>query len=135
MVGITICIVIRLQESVVACVLQPWSGSKDPDRYIWRGFSLSSFLLLQAFSSSAHLSSLYEEAEESCNMDNEGRNGGGQPRCPPPFILVVEGEPLDWTSAECNGLDVRHQILPAMSSPATDCIVPKGCKTRAVEAL
>jgi hypothetical protein len=34
MVGITICIVIRLQESVVACVLQPWSGGKDPDRYI-----------------------------------------------------------------------------------------------------
>jgi hypothetical protein len=33
MVGITICIVIRLQESVVACVLQPWSGGKDPDRY------------------------------------------------------------------------------------------------------
>jgi hypothetical protein len=30
MVGITICIVIRLQESVVACVLQPWSGGKDP---------------------------------------------------------------------------------------------------------
>jgi hypothetical protein len=34
MVGITICIVIRLQESVVACILQPWSGGKDPDRYI-----------------------------------------------------------------------------------------------------
>jgi hypothetical protein len=34
-VGITICIVIRLQESVVACVLQPWSGGKDPDRYIF----------------------------------------------------------------------------------------------------
>jgi hypothetical protein len=34
MVGITICIVIRLQESVVACVLQPWSDGKDPDRYI-----------------------------------------------------------------------------------------------------
>jgi hypothetical protein len=33
MVGITICIVIRLQESVVACVLQPWSGGQDPDRY------------------------------------------------------------------------------------------------------
>jgi hypothetical protein len=33
MVGITICIVIWLQESVVACVLQPWSGGKDPDRY------------------------------------------------------------------------------------------------------
>jgi hypothetical protein len=33
MVGITIWIVIRLQESVVACVLQPWSGGKDPDRY------------------------------------------------------------------------------------------------------
>jgi hypothetical protein len=33
MVGITKCIVIRLQESVVACVLQPWSGGKDPDRY------------------------------------------------------------------------------------------------------
>jgi hypothetical protein len=33
MVGITICIVIRLQESVVACILQPWSGGKDHDRY------------------------------------------------------------------------------------------------------
>jgi hypothetical protein len=38
MVGITICIVIRLQESVVACVLQPWSGGKDPDRYKQSGF-------------------------------------------------------------------------------------------------
>jgi hypothetical protein len=27
------CIVIRLQKSVVACILQPWSGGKDPDRY------------------------------------------------------------------------------------------------------
>jgi hypothetical protein len=34
MVGITMSIVIRLQESVVACILQPWSGGKDPDRYM-----------------------------------------------------------------------------------------------------
>jgi hypothetical protein len=33
MVGITISIVIRLQESVVACILQSWSSGKDPDRY------------------------------------------------------------------------------------------------------
>jgi hypothetical protein len=34
MVGITICIVIRSQMDIVACLLAPWSGGKDPDRYL-----------------------------------------------------------------------------------------------------
>jgi hypothetical protein len=46
MVGITICIVIRLQESVVACVLQPWSGGKDPDRYTESEISVGLKLVL-----------------------------------------------------------------------------------------
>jgi hypothetical protein len=33
MVGITISIVIRSQMDIVACLLAPWSGGKDPDRY------------------------------------------------------------------------------------------------------